>query len=172
MALKLLVSLAPAVETKPPDIHIPKVETQHVEGALVLGQQLATEYLKLYRKFESIDGKNLVKKLEELRKAMATIANTTMPADKVALFECDEGMMEFSERGTITEVENPVTLVEHLVAKFGVVVAFSCVKIGITELRKILSEHEMKKFVKQTDGTRMLKGIVLSANKATPSKSS
>lgn len=120
---------------------------------------MTQEFITLYKTFTSIDGKNVVKRMEEIKKSLQTIANDTMDKDKPAVFSCPNGELIFSERGKVTEIPDPIVLVADLVEKFGTEVAFSAVNIALGPLRKILSEMELQKYVTEVPGSRTLKVV-------------
>jgi hypothetical protein len=133
---------------------------------LTAEEALAEELTALWRKYEEHDMKQVCARIEKLKKDLQSIANEKMEDAKPAIFTCGGGEVEFSPRGETTVVVNPQALVEHLCEKFSPDVAFSCVKIGLTELKKVMTEHEMQDFVKKNPGSRTLKGVRLSKETA------
>ena len=111
MALKLLVKKpVPQVEVSP--VIEPVVEPQKVfvQPGLSDIQTLTTEYIELWKKFDYFEVKALIKRMEDIRKQLVTIANETMDEKKPAIFSCPAGDVEFSERGTKSEVEFPIAV--------------------------------------------------------------
>lgn len=131
------------------------IETKPMTEAEVLAQ----EYIVLYRQYVEHDVKNLTKRMEELRKALQSIANETVEASLPAIFKCDDGEIEFSPRGKEEEVSDPKKLLQDLTEKFGIDVAMNVVRIAITPLREILSSLELKKYMKEKQGSRTLKMV-------------
>jgi hypothetical protein len=155
MALKMLVK-APAPEVEPViEPVIPKVvDIPHSEV-----EALTAEYISLYQKFEYFEVKTLVKRMEDIRKQLVTVANETMDDKKPAVFSCAEGEVVFSERGTKAEVQDPLALTHTLLEKFGPEVTATVVDIAITPLRKLLSEFELKQHLTDVPGVRTLKSV-------------
>ena len=95
----------------------PVIEPVTIEEALhkVLVQPqtnveaLTTEYLDLWRKFEYFEVKDMLKRMDDLRKQLVTIANETMDAKKPAVFSLRGRRMEFSERGTTSGRAQPAS---------------------------------------------------------------
>lgn len=143
------VTATVAVDTFPQALPQPETETT----------ALVNEFLVLYERYTEQHVKDLIKRLEEIKKTLQTYANTYLAADKPAIFQTEKGVVEFSERGEQTEIVDPVALVQHLQDKFGQDVAFSVVTIALTPLRKILSEHELKAFATKKPGSRSLLSV-------------
>jgi antitoxin component HigA of HigAB toxin-antitoxin module len=120
---------------------------------------LTAEYIALYRKFLYFEVKDLVKRMDEIRKELQSIANETMDEKKPAIFACVEGEIEFSERGKVADVPAPLELLAHLMEKFGPAVAASVIDVGITQLRKILTEAELKHYLEEKPGGRTLRSV-------------
>jgi hypothetical protein len=152
MALKLLIKPQTQAQASAPKIWVEPHQKTQVE-------LLVHEYLELYRQFEAINGKQVVKRMEEIKKTLQTYANETMDGKKPALLTCEDGELEITERGTATVVKNPYLLVQTLEQKFGSEVAFSVVDIALTPLRKILSEFELKPHLEEKPGARTLKSV-------------
>jgi hypothetical protein len=138
-------------------MHLPTVDTE----ALTPTEALTQEFVGLYRRYVEHDMKDIVKRMDEIKKDLQTVANDEMDAKKPATFSCKDGTMTFSERGKAYDVEDPMALVTALNDKFGPEVAFSVVAIALTPLRKILSEQELKKYLKESPGARTLKLVTL-----------
>lgn len=157
MALKLKIT--PKVEVLPviePVVQPQKVLVQPPESEV---EALATEYIELHRKFVYFEVKTMVKRMDDIRKQLQSIANETMDANKPAIFACPQGEIQFSERGKSTDVPHPLELLHDLLAKFGPEVTASVVDIAITPLRKLLSEAELKKYLTEQPGGRTLKSV-------------
>lgn len=122
-------------------------------------EAMTQEYLHLYKFYEDFEMKKTIARMEVVKKSLQSIANSTMDGKKPAIFKCPDGEVEFSARGEVTDVPNPAELIAFLEDKFGTKAAFSCVKIGITELKKMLTEYEMKKFIEKKDGSRTLTSV-------------
>jgi hypothetical protein len=153
MALKMLVKTPAPVIEEP--VVIPKVvETPQSEV-----EALTAEYIALYEKFEYFEVKTLVKRMDDIRKQLVAIANETLEDKKPALFVCPQGEVEFSERGTKAVAQNPLALIQVLLEKFGAEVTTEVVDIGITPLRKLLSEFELKEHLTDVPGVRTLKSV-------------
>lgn len=151
MALRLLTKKEPVIEP----VVIPKV----LQPTLTDTQALVAEYIELWKKFDYFEVKSLVKRMDDIRKQLVTVANETMEDKKPAIFTCPKGEVEFSERGTVADVPNPLALIQDLLVKFGPEVTTSVVSIGITALRKVLSDFELKKYLVEEPGSRTLKAV-------------
>jgi hypothetical protein len=149
-AAQALIEAHPVLSIPPVDAH-----------ALTPVEALTQEFVGLYRRYVEHDMKDIVKRMDEIKKDLQTVANEEMDAKKPATFSCKEGTMTFSERGKAYDVEDPMALVTALNDKFGPEVAFSVVAIALTPLRKILSEQELKKYLKESPGARTLKLVTL-----------
>lgn len=153
MALKIKTQ----IDVTPEPVVIPqKVFVQTPESEI---EAMTAEYLDLHKKFVYFEVKAMVKRMEEIKKQLQTIANETMDGHQPAVFTCSTGEIEFSERGTVTSVPHPLTIIEELHMKFGPETASSVVNIAITPLRKLLSEHELQKFVIEEPGSRTLRKV-------------
>lgn len=155
MALRLLTKKVAEVSPVIEPVVIPKV----LQPTLTDTQTLTAEYIELWKKFDYFEVKNLIKRMDEIRKQLVTVANATMADKKPAIFTCPQGEVEFSERGTVSEVPNPLALIQDLLIKFGPEVTTSVVDIGITALRKVLSDFELKKYLVEQPGSRTLKAV-------------
>jgi len=160
MALKLLAKKpVPQVEVSPviePVVLPPKVLVQPEPTAV---EALTSEYIELWKKFDYFEVKTLVKRMEDIRKQLVTIANETMDEKKPAIFACPAGEVEFSERGKVSEVPHPLALIQVLLSKFGPDVTASVVDIAITPLRKVLSEYELKQYLVEEPGIRTIRAV-------------
>lgn len=156
MALKML---KPVVEVSPVIEPVVVPETVLVQPGLTDIESMTKEYIELYKKFDYFEVKALVKRMDEIRKILQGVANDTMDGKKPAIFSCPEGEVEFSPRQTATEIPDPLSLVQELLTKFGPEVAASVVDIAITPLRKLLSELELKAFVNEVPGGRIIKSV-------------
>lgn len=143
-----------------------KLATAPVTGLkeLSAAEALAEELGTLWRVCVEHDMKGVMARIEQIKKRLQSIANDEMDAGAPAIFTGQDGtQVEFSPRGRTCEVTNPLGLVQHLSEKFGTEVAFGCVKVGLTELKKLMTEHEIEacEFVKVQDnaGPRTLKGV-------------
>lgn len=147
--------LAEDVEIAAEPMHVPAVESAPMTEV----EAMTEEFLALHRLFVLYDMKTVIKRMDDLKKALQTIANETMDAKKPATFTCKDGSLTFSERSKVAEVLNPMALVTALNEKFGPEVAFSVVEIALTPLRKILTEQELKKHLVDVPGFRTLKVV-------------
>ena len=136
------------------EIHQPKIDTGHAVDEL-----LVNEYIELHTLYQSIDGKNVAERMEAIKKTLQSIANDNLPPDQVAIFEAQGGEIEFSKRTTACAVTEPAKLLEKLIAQFGVEAVASVVKIGVTDVKKLMSEAELKGFVSYGPGHRTLKSV-------------
>jgi hypothetical protein len=156
MALKMV---KPIVEVSPVIEPVVMPETVLVQPGLNDIEAITKEYIELWKKFDYFEVKALVKRMDEIRKVLQTVANDTMDGKKPAVFACPEGEVEFSPRQTATEVPDPLGLVQNLLTKFGPEATASVVDIAITPLRKLLSELELKAFVHEVPGGRIIKSV-------------
>lgn len=164
MALKMLGKSpvkAPAVQVETAPVAVlepPPVLVQPVVPETEL-EALTTEYIELWRKFEYFEVKALVKRMEEIRKALVSVANETMESTKPVVFTSGAGDVEFSERATQAVAADPLALIQVLHKKFGPEVAASCVSIALTPLRKVLSEFELKQHLVDVPGSRTMRAV-------------
>lgn len=156
MALIMLAKMMPEVEVSPV-IEPVVIPVQPPELSDV--QVLTTEYIELWKKYDYFEVKDLLKRMDDIRKTLVAIANETMDSKKPAVFSCPVGEVEFSVRGTVAEVPDPLTLVHDLLHKFGPEVTATVVDIAITPLRKVLSDFELKKYLVEQPGIRTLKSV-------------
>ena len=138
-------------------LHTPSIEPEELTST----EALTLEFCGLYRRYVEYDMKDVVKRMDEIKKDLQAVANDTMDAKKPAIFTSAGGTMTFSERGKSYDVLDPMALVQALNDKFGPEVAFSVVAIALTPLRKILSEQELKKYLTESPGARTLKLVTL-----------
>ena len=157
MALKMLAK--PEVEVSPVIEPVILPQKVLVETGLSEVEALTDEYIELYKKFDYFEVKAMIKRMDEIRKQLVTIANATVDEKKPAVFASPKGEVEFSERGKVAEVPNPLQLMAELLEKFGPEVTASIINVAITPLRKVLSEHELKKHLKEEPGGRILKSV-------------
>jgi hypothetical protein len=127
--------------------------------AMTEDEVLSTELIGLYEKMEKADVKNSQARMEVLKKKLQLIANDQTADDVVAVFSCEAGEVEFSKRSVTKVFKNPETLLSDLVDKFGMEAVQNVVKIGVTELSKLLSQNEMAKYYSEERGSRSLKAV-------------
>ena len=169
MALKMLAKVAPVVQTAAAvtEVEVPqhKVLVEPPQAVTEI-EALTQEYIVLYRQFVQLDVKNLLSRMDTIKKALHVVANETMEAKQPAIFKCADGEVEFSERSKDTSVPKPDELIAHLTKKFNESVAMSVVDIRITPLRQILAEKELEPFLKVDDGSRSLRAVRPAASSA------
>jgi len=149
--------VVPAPQTAPTVLH--KVLVEPVVEQPTDIQTLTQEFIALYQKYEQYEVKELVSAMDKIKKQLSAYANETQDDTKPVVFKCAAGEIEFSERSKVCEITDPKALIEELVEKFGLEVAFSVVNIALTPLRKILSELELKKYSEEKPGHRTLKSV-------------
>lgn len=152
VAKKVAVEVSPVIEPVVMPQIVPVQSVSQVEA-------ITTEYIELWKKYDYFEVKAMVKRMDDLRKQLMTIANETMDEKKPAVFACAQGEIEFSERGKVAEVPNPLALIQDLLTKFGPEVTTSVVSIGITALRKVLSDFELKKYLVEEPGIRTIRAV-------------
>jgi len=153
---------APLVEVEAPaPVHIlMKHKVQVAEQAELTDlEKLTVEYIQLYQKFAYFDGKALLSRMEEIRKQLVAVANQSVDDGTIAIFSSPQGEIEFSARGKTNTVPEPLVLVNHLLEKFGAEATETVVDIAITPLRKLLSDYELKSYLKEEPGSRTLKAV-------------
>jgi len=156
MALKMQ---KPEVEVSPVIEPVVVPQKVLVEAGLSDVEALTDEYIELYKKFNYFEVKALVTRMDEIRKQLVGIANTTMDEKTPAIFSSPKGEVEFSARGVTNDVPDPLLLIQTLLGKFGPAVTASVINIAITPLRKVLSEYELKQHLKEEPGSRTLKSV-------------
>lgn len=137
-------------------LHVPPVEQVK---ALTEEQALTQEYLVLHQKYEELEVKRLMERMEDIKKHLATRANEMFDEDAVAVFTCEEGQISFSPRASVTEITNVDSLLETVEEKAGHEAVLSVVKVQLTPLKKILSEMELENFSKKVRGSRSLREV-------------
>lgn len=155
LKMKLIANVAPV--TAPVAVLEPQKVFVQPEPSET--ETLTAEYIELYKKFEYFEVKDLLKRMDTIRKQLQTVANETMDGLKPAVFSCPQGEMEFSERKREAEVIDALALIHELLKKFGPEVTESVVDIAITPLRKLLSEFELKKHLTYEPGSRTLVSV-------------
>ena len=158
----LTITEAPEVEVHAPKIQPMSVSVEETETQ-VLTEAWCDEYIQLHQKWEQLEGKKLLDRMNKLKSDLQLIANQSIDKDQVAVFSSALGEIEFSKRSTVKEISDTQLLVSALVEKLGSAAAFSCVKIGMSELKRLLSENEMKHYVQETPGSRTLKEVRLAS---------
>ena len=159
--MALIMVEKPKLEVVPPVVMVEpaKVFVQPQSEMSSSIEALTMEYLELHKKFVYFEVKTMIKRMDDIRKQLQSIANETMDENKPAIFKSPEGEMEFSERGKVSEVPDPLNLIDALVMKFGTDVAATVVDIAITPLRKILTDYELKQHLVEKPGGRTLRAV-------------
>jgi hypothetical protein len=152
-----MASLA-SVQTQIKPIHQVKVDA----APLTEEEVLTEEYIALYQQYEAKGVKELLAKMEATKKKLQSIANEQLQPDDEAVFESPSGEVEFGKCSMTREVTNKTGLLEFLAVKHGVAAVESVIKIGLTELGKILSDKEMEPYITSKPGTRSLREVRLS----------
>lgn len=137
----------------------PKAVTKAVATTLEPEEQLVEEFIQIWTRLEAFGAMQMQKRLEEIKKQLQSIANEKGSDDEEFTFKAPSGSMVFAKRTINKVVKSAAELVEHLNEKFDLEQAFSVVKIGMTELKKLLSENEIEQYVDSVPGSRSLKSV-------------
>lgn len=121
-------------------------------------EMLVDELVQLELKMQSVDMKDVVKRMTEIKKELQSIAET-FADDEPVVFTGSLGCVEFSAKANLTKVELPdaPTLLKKLVKKFGADAAYDTVAFSLTKLKKLLSENELSEFTTIMKGSRISK---------------
>lgn len=163
MALHMLTKPVPHVEVEPvaePVIEPQKVfvqPTPEIMDADIVA--MTAEYIQLWQKFEYFEVKTLVKRMDDLRKALVAVANETVDQNQPAIFSSPAGQVEFTERSKDAIVKDPLALINTLMKKFGPEATASIVDVALTPLRKMLSEFELAKYLVNEPGSRKVRAV-------------
>jgi hypothetical protein len=142
---------------QPKTIHQPKIISGHQE--LSEDEVLTNELITLYKEYEAFNGKKIAERIDQLKKHLQSIANENLDPESVAVFSSPLGEVEFSKRANGVAITDAVALLEKLIQQFGMETAISVVKIGMGDLKKLLSEHELAAYTKAEYGSRTLKAV-------------
>lgn len=124
-------------------------------------EALIHEYLILHKKAEELEMKAHLARMEEIKKKLQSIANETADPIMNVVFASELGNLIFSPRAVSSEIKEKEAVLQTLTEKFGPEAAMSCIKIGLTELKKMMSEKELEPFIEKKFGSRTLKAVVL-----------
>jgi hypothetical protein len=155
MALKMLVKKEEQAQASAPK----KGKKKLVDMTeATLEQQLTYEYLLLHQIYTDLEIKKTVDRMESIRKHLQLIATENFPPDKPVTFECNDGSLTFSPCTETVEFTHPSKVALSLLA-MGEEVADACLTVRLTDLRKVLTEEEIKKISKKTYGSRKLSSV-------------
>src|ERR1017187_8863943 len=122
-------------------------------------EALVNEYIILDQKYTEFEGDKIAKRMTELKKILQSIANDTMAPEELGVVYGTIGELVFSKRIDSIEFpqESKEILIKHLLGEFGPEVLAQVAKLGVTDLRKVLSENEIENFAQHVWGARTLK---------------
>ena len=132
---------------------VPAIKTKEAE--------LVDQLMPLWERYEAFDMKETTKQIEAVKKQLQLIANEDYEGKESAVLKGELGEVLFSPRAEPLEVESKKELFEYLVEKFGMDVALSTIKFGITELKNLLSGPELYLYAKEVPGSRTMKEVTL-----------
>jgi hypothetical protein len=144
------------VEATSLPIHNAVVETAIEEDET---EQMVTRYIELYKKLQEYDVTPITKEMDEIKKTLQSIATEQIEPSSPAIFSSSAGEIEFGKCTDKKVFNSTPTLLEDLKAKFGPDAILAVCKIGVTELGKLLSPLEMKKYYTIEPGSRSLKSV-------------
>jgi hypothetical protein len=142
-----------AVEEKP------QTKTANFAPAITKEQELAEEYLSLHARYQDLEVYQLTKRMNEVRQALLAQIPEEMDPTTEVHYHCDSGCVTFAPACETIEVKKKLELMQHLVEKFDSDVLAGVVKFSLTDLKKVLSEAELKQFVESKLGTRHIKAV-------------
>jgi hypothetical protein len=128
-------------------IHKPVIKQVASEESILVDELIGLSTFLI----ESDVAKKL-KRVEELKKSLQSIA-IDMPADKEAVFKSESGEVIFGPRSTKTTITDK----DGLRKKLGEATYFELASVGLTEVKKYLSEIEMEIYSTKEYGSRSLK---------------
>ena len=135
--------------------HVVKVEPQ-VEPASEI-QEKVVELVSLQAENIEFSMEKTLKRIADLKKELQVIANAEGNPNEPYTFTSDLGKVVFTKAANTTDVNSAVALLDHLYEKFGDEAVEQCVTVKITDLKKFLSENELKPFVTEGKGSRTCK---------------
>lgn len=122
--------------------------------ALTETQSMVDELATLVRTFEAMDGPAMVAKIADLKKKLVqSVAETTDP-NLPAVIHGGEYDVTFAAMTRVYELTDK----KELMLKVGTDTFVNMAKIGVTELKKVLSLGEMEKYGQYVRGQRNFKG--------------
>lgn len=161
---------APATSTPGVTVHTPKHEVQQVQEVkqvqapaakklAVTDQQLKVDELIQIETFlqeHEID--LMMKRREEIRKVLQSIANESDPSEDVQL-DGTLGHALFAKASQVVSIVDKEGIIEAITPEIFMQLA----KVTVTDLKKYLSEIELDKYTKKTMGSRVFKGVTKTA---------
>lgn len=119
-------------------------------------QQLKVdELVQIDQKMKELNVDLMVKRREELRKELQSIAQLADPEEEVKL-EGMEGYVLFSKASVKLEFQDQNALVEKLTPGVFNLIA----KVSVTDAKKYLSENEIANIAAKSFGSRTLKAVM------------
>lgn len=117
-------------------------------------QMLVNEYAHLAHQYEQQEIGAMVKRMDELKKRLQSIANETSPGDTVTLAGT-EGTVTFSPCREETVITDRDKMIKALTPKVFVEIG----KVNLGDIKKYLSEGEIQAFSEKQYGARTLKAF-------------
>lgn len=133
------------------DLKIDSITVDETEN-----QALVREYVDLKTKYDELDMKATIDRMEQIKKQLQGAANEEGVADQPYVFETDYGQMVYSPRANTKVVANKTKLFDYLLEKHGSEALMSVINVAMGPLGKVLSAGEMKKFIINEPGSRSL----------------
>jgi hypothetical protein len=147
MALTFVQSKAPASKSKAKNV----TEVSQVITPL---QASVDEYVGLASMLESMGVAAIQKRMDVLKKELHEMASEA-PLDDIVRLKGTKGIVMFSA----AKVDTVVVDKDAMMSTLGEDVFRSVAKVGITDLRKYLTDAEMSGFCEKQYGSRSLKGF-------------
>jgi acyl-CoA-binding protein len=121
--------------------------------------QMVDEYTALQSQIDAADVSHLIKKQDELKKQLQSIAKSDQfPAHKpVQLWGTHENYVQFSEQKSMQKITDKPGLIDAI----GMAKYMANTEITLANAKKLLSENELGKFTTNTPGPRTLNAVVL-----------
>ena len=121
--------------------------------------QMVDEYTALQAQIDAADVSHLIKKQDELKKQLQSIAKSDQfPSHKpVQLWGTHENYVQFSEQKNMQKITDKPGLIDAI----GMAKYMANTEITLANAKKLLSENELGKFTTNTPGPRTLNAVVL-----------
>jgi hypothetical protein len=142
-----------AQEAPQSGVHKPKMANTVAAAPAVL---MAEELLKLQASLKQLDVANINKRIAELKSELVEQANLGDPKAPLTLLTA-WGTVEVTAPSTMTIIDDNQKVIDHINEKFGTDALMSILKIGITDLKKFVSEAELSDFTHTEAGSRSVK---------------
>ena len=142
---------------------IPAGKTEQALVSKTHSQTLAEELILLQRKLLAAEVPEITKRMDTIKKELQSIAAAAISPYDVWVIDCDTGKVQLSACKHMTAIADKDGVLKYIEDKVGKDALASVIQINLTDLKKVLSENEIAKFVTDTPGSRTTTIVV--ANK-------